>query len=247
MRMIAIAAALGLAACSAEVEQAKDEEQVKANVYQTADGYDPNDYVDNFTLLDHEGKAHELYYLQDAPAIVMMIQGNGCPIVRNAWADYKAVKDEFADQGVQFYMLNANKQDNRERLQAEADEFSYDIPILKDETQLIAESLGVKRTAEVLVISPEDWSIVYRGPVNDRLGYGEQRTKVGNHYLADALAAVLAGDKPEKRIRRSKGCIVNLPEMAKRAEHAQISYSETIAPMLEKNCASCHEEGGIAP
>lgn len=247
MRIIALAAAFGLVACSAEVEQANDEEQLSANVYQAADGYDPNDYVDNFTLLDHEGKAHELYYFQDSPAIVVMIQGNGCPIVRNAWADYKAVKDEFSDKGVQFYMLNANKQDNRERLKTEAAEFSYDIPILKDETQLIAESLGVKRTAEVLVISPEDWSIVYRGPVNDRLGYGEQRSTTDNHYLAEALKAVLAGERPETRIRRSKGCIVNLPETAKRAEHAQISYSETIGPMLEKNCASCHEEGGIAP
>ena len=53
------------------------------------------DFVDNFVLLDQDGKAHDLYYNQDAAAIVVMIQGNGCPIVRNAWSDFKAVRDEF--------------------------------------------------------------------------------------------------------------------------------------------------------
>ena len=28
-----------------------------------------------------------------------MIQGNGCPIVRNALTDYKALRDQYADQG----------------------------------------------------------------------------------------------------------------------------------------------------
>lgn len=245
--LVAGALAFALGACSAETDQTQSADAATANSFVAQGPADPNEYVDNFMLLDHEGRSHELYYYQDAPAIVVMIQGNGCPIVRNAWADFKAVKDSFADKGVRFYMLNANKQDTREKVRAEAETFAYDLPVLKDKSQLIAESLGVKRTAEVLVISPEDWSVIYRGPVNDRLGYGQQRAEASEHYLADALEAVLAGKAVEKRIRRSKGCIVNLPETAKRAEHAAISYSETIAPMLEKNCASCHEEGGIAP
>ena len=43
----------------------------------------PGDRVDNFRLLDHKGASHELYYLSDAKAIVVMIHGNGCQIVRN--------------------------------------------------------------------------------------------------------------------------------------------------------------------
>ncbi len=245
MRLLGIAALIALAACSSETEQAATDNATTNRVMAAA--AETKDYVDNFALLDHEGRSHELYYYQDAPAIVVMIQGNGCPIVRNAWSDYKAVKDAFADKGIPFYMLNANKQDTRDTIKAEVDEFAFDIPVLDDETQLVAESLGVKRTAEVLVISPEDWSVVYRGPVNDRLDYGQQKTEASEHYLADALTAVLEGTAIEKHVRRSKGCIVNLPEMAKREEHAAISYSETIAPMLEKNCASCHVEGGIAP
>jgi len=247
MRFLTVIMAVALVGCSADTDPAaQDQTGAAIDVVREADS-SVNDYVDNFSLLDHEGRSHELYYYDDAPAIAIMIQGNGCPIVRNAWSDYRAVRDQFADKGVEFYMLNANRQDTRAAIAEEAVNFSYDMPILNDETQLIAEALGVTRTAEVLVISPSDWSVIYRGPVNDRLGYGQQRADASEHYLADALNAAIAGDEIETRIRRSKGCIVNLPEAAKRAEHAEISYSETIAPLLEKNCANCHEEGGIAP
>ncbi len=247
MRFLTVIMAAALASCSADTDPATQEQTgAAANVDREA-ASSVNDYVDNFSLLDHEGRAHELYYYDDAPAIAIMIQGNGCPIVRNAWSDYSAVRDQFAGKGVEFYMLNANRQDKRSTIAEEAENFSYDIPILNDETQLVAEALGVTRTAEVLVISPSDWSIIYRGPVNDRLGYGQQRAEASEHYLADALNAAITGEEIETRIRRSKGCIVNLPEAAKRAEHAAISYSETIAPLLAKNCANCHEEGGIAP
>jgi hypothetical protein len=111
--------------------------------------------IENFVLLDQHGAAHNLHYHRDKSAVVIMIQGNGCPIVRNALTDYKALRDSFADQGVHFMMLNANLQDQRSTILAEAEKFGIDMPILHDETQLIGESLNLVRTAEVLVIDPK--------------------------------------------------------------------------------------------
>lgn len=238
-----------LAACGVETgpEQISEPEAKISRHSSPTENDAPELYVDNFQLLDHEGFAHELYYHDQAPAIVIMVQGNGCPIVRNAWSDFKAIRDQYESQGIPFYMLNANKQDNRDRIIVEAAEFSYDLPILKDDTQLIAESLNITRTAEVLVISPSDWSIIYRGPVNDRLSYGQQRNEAKNHYLKNAIDAAVTGAAVDVPIRKTKGCIVNLPETKKRTEHTQISYSDTIAPMLVENCAECHQEGGIGP
>ena len=34
--------------------------------------------VDNFELLDQRGDAHELYYLSDASAVVLMAHASGC-------------------------------------------------------------------------------------------------------------------------------------------------------------------------
>ncbi len=201
--------------------------------------------VDNFMLLDHRGKAHELYYHADAEAVVIMIQGNGCPIVRNAIGDFQTLAAAYADRGVEFLMLNANIQDDRGSIASEAEEFGIELPVLVDDTQLVAESLGVVRTAEVFVIDPDGWELVYRGPMHDRITYEHQKPQAENTYLADTLDAMLAGDAVAVASRDTVGCLINFP--ARHEDHSRISYSDTIAPMLKDNCTVCHSPGGIGP
>ncbi|MEQ9452878.1 MAG: redoxin domain-containing protein [Pseudomonadales bacterium] len=207
------------------------------------------DRVDNFRLLDHQGASHELYYYSDAKAIAFLVQGNGCPIVRNAMPRFKELRDEFAAQGVQFFMLNSNLQDNRGNINAEVAKYGYDIPVLIDETQLIGESLELVRTGEVFVVDPKTWTVAYQGAIDDRLTYENQKKEASNHYLRDALADMVAGEAVQVASTNPIGCLINFPEqqpMAK-AKHAEISYSEDIAPILLENCVSCHREGGLGP
>ena len=201
--------------------------------------------VDNFSLIDHQGAAHELYYHSDASAIVLMVQGNGCPIVRNALPDYRALRDSFQDSDVEFWMLNSNSQDNRDTIASEAEEFDIDFPILVDSAQLVGMGLELTRTAEVLVVDTEDWSLAYRGPINDRFEYERQRATADVDYAEDAINAVLAGEKPAVSRVDAKGCLINLPDRSEDA--AEISYSEDIVPILANNCMGCHSEGGIGP
>ena len=171
--------------------------------------------IDNFVLLDQHGDAHNLYYHKDKSAIVVMIQGNGCPIVRNALTDYKALRDQYADQGVHFLMLNSNLQDQRSTIFAEAEKYGIDMPILHDESQLIGESLNLIRTAEVLIIDPKTWNIVYRGPINDRQVYERQKAQASNHFAADAIANVLAGEPIDVANRDTMGCLITLRSVTK--------------------------------
>ena len=201
--------------------------------------------VDNFSLLDHRGESHDLYYYSDAAAIVLIVQGNGCPIVRNALADYRALSDAYAPQGVRFLMINSNLQDNRQSIAAEAAEWDIPFPILVDETQLIGEALNLTRTAEVLVIDPDGWQLVYRGAVNDRLSYERQRQAADRNYARDALDAVLADARVAVAGQAAMGCLMNLP--GAKADHSVISYSADVAPILQENCVECHRPGGIAP
>ncbi|HUF22179.1 MAG TPA: redoxin domain-containing protein [Burkholderiales bacterium] len=207
----------------------------------------PGERVDNFALLDHRGAFHELYYLSDAKAVVLMVHGNGCPIVRKALPELKAIRDAYRARGVEFLLVNSNLQDNRESIAKEASEFGIDLPILVDGTQLIGESMGFVRTADVFVIDPKGWKLAYRGPIDDRLAYGAQKPAANHHYLADALDAVLARKPVAVAQAEAIGCLINLPERDRRNEHAKISYAERIAPMLAENCASCHRAGGIGP
>ena len=168
--------------------------------------------VDNFALIDHVGDAHELYYYSDAEAVVLMVQGNGCALVRAALPDYRALRERFQDENVVFAMLNSNLQDTRDAIAAEAEEWDIDFPILMDETQLVGMDLELTRTAEMFVIDTDGWSVAFRGPINDRFEYERQRETAEQEYVADAITAVLAGEAPAVSQVEAKGCLINFPD-----------------------------------
>lgn len=202
--------------------------------------------ISNFSLLDQNGEFHSLFYYDDMDAVVLYIQGNACPIVRNAISDLKAVRRQFKDEKVTFLMLNSNLQDDREAIIQEAEDFDIDFPILKDDAQLVAEMLQLHRTAEAIVLNPRSWEIVYRGPINDRVGYESQKDEARNNYLADAITAQLKGEKVAENYVRGKGCLIKRLH-SDQAEFASISYEKDVAPILLNKCIKCHVAGGIAP
>lgn len=199
--------------------------------------------VDNFVLIDHQGKAHELFYHRDDKAVVIVAQGNGCQIVRSNLEDLNTLRNDYSEQGVEILMLNANLQDTRAAIAKEAKEWGADFPILKDRTQIIAKSLNINRTGEVLVIDPKKWEVVYRGPLSDRVDYERQKDKASKHYVRDALDALIAGKEVALSQVNSPGCIINYEQQ----DGTAISYADTIVPILKENCVACHVQGGIAP
>ena len=240
-----VASAALLFGCSTNGAQSAMDNATGASATETATAPMPAT-VDNFMLVDQNLQAHELYRLADAKAIVIVSTANGCPIARGMTPALKALRDKYAAQGVEFMLLDSALQDSREAIQAEAKEYGQDIPILMDSNQLVGEALGVTRTAEVFVINPKTWQVMYRGPIDDRMDYGVQKA-VAHNFADDALGAMLAGKPIQQATMQSKGCLVDFPERAKRAEHAKISYAKDVAPILEAKCVACHQEGGIGP
>ena len=203
--------------------------------------------IDNFMLVDAQRlEAHDLYRLSDAKAVVLVSTGVGCPIARSMVPALKALRDRYAAQGVEMFLVDSNLQDSRDAIAAEAKEYGIDIPILMDSNQLVGEALGVTRTAEVFVINPKTWAVAYHGPISDAADYGVQKAATKD-FANEALAAVLAGKPAMAATQASKGCLVDFPERTKRAAFAKISYVKDIAPILEAKCVACHEEGGIGP
>jgi hypothetical protein len=207
---------------------------------------EPAPRVENFALLDHTGRFHELHYYADARAIVLFVQGNGCPIARGAVPVLNALRAELEPRGVVFLALNASPQDDRAAIAAEVAEYALELPVLLDDTQLVAESLGVERTAESFVIDPDGWRLLYRGPVDDRLHYDAQKP-AAHEWLRDVLRAHLDG-APNVYVKRdSPGCLLWLPHRAGNRAPPAPTYTRDVAPILERRCVACHRDGGVAP
>ena len=165
--------------------------------------------IPELELTDQHGETHTLATYEQYDYEVFYVQGVGCPIARIALPNYRAVRDEYADKNIGFTMFNSNIQDNLPRITKEANEFGIDFPIMKDEGQRLAKALGVERTAEVFVVNPRTQEVLFRGPINDQLGYETQRNEASQHYLKDALNTVMAGGVVNMDdIPDSKGCLV---------------------------------------
>lgn len=165
--------------------------------------------IKDFSLLDQDMINHTLSEYEDKEYIVMYIHGSGCPIARLSVPQFKEVAETYRARNIEFLMLNSFIQDDMHRIQMEVEEFNIPFPVLKDEDQTVAKSLGVERTAEVFIIDPRTHEVKFRGPINDSLGYETQRNNFENHYLTDALDTVLAGGVVNMDdIPDSKGCLV---------------------------------------
>jgi len=199
--------------------------------------------VENFRLLDHQGNSHELFYYDDKKAIVFLVQGNGCPIVRNAAPRFEEIRELYSKNGIEFFMINSNLQDNKLSIKEEAEEFGYKSDILIDETQLIGSSINYERTGEVFVVDPKSWKIIYSGALDDRLTYENQKEFATKHFLEDALLNVLNNEPVELPKTKSLGCLINFQNK----KEELVSYSEEVAPILIENCVSCHRKGGVGP
>ena len=147
--------------------------------------------VPEFELTDHLGDVHTLEDYEKYDLAVFYVQGVGCPIARIALPNYREVRDEYAGKNIAFTMFNSNIQDNLSRISKEAEEFGIDFPIMKDEGQRLAKALGVERTAEAFVFDPKTQKVLFRGPINDQLGYETQRNSASEWYLKDALDTIL--------------------------------------------------------
>jgi len=166
--------------------------------------------IGDFTLTTVTGEAVTLSNHSEE-LVAIYIQGNGCPIARLGSHDYREVMKRFTGSAVTFYMLNASVQDSVDAIIAEEVEFGFAVPILKDADQQVAKSLGVTRTAEVFVLRPNTGEVVYRGPINDKLGYETQRVNTTEEYLTDAINTIIAGGVVDHSdIPDSKGCLVAL-------------------------------------
>ncbi len=201
--------------------------------------------IDNFALLDHRGKSHELDYYcraEGVQGIVLFVQGNGCPLVRKRVPELQRLRAAYQPRGILFAMLNANPQDERDEVAQEAERFEIELPILMDEAQLVAGMLGVQRTAEAFLIDGKSKEIVFRGPIDDRLGYQTEKPQAEREFLRDALDAFLAGETVEAADSDAPGCLIAIAESS-----AGISYADTVAPILLEHCVRCHVDGGIGP
>jgi peroxiredoxin len=159
-----------------------------------------------FDLPGVDGRNHSLDSYADSKALVLVQSCNHCPYVQ-AWEDRLiAIASDYADRGVKVVAISSNDassypEDSFEEMKARSAAQGFTFDYLYDEPQALARALGSERTPEVFLFD-EERSLVYHGAIDD----ARDATGVRQHYLRDALDAVLAGEEPPVGDTPAVGC-----------------------------------------
>ena len=198
----------------------------------------------NFALLDHRGRMHELRRVGGS-AVVLFFTANECPIARQSASKLRKLREAFSERGVSVFMVNSNPADDRKSISKEMTDLgAWHLPVLKDDTQGVARHLGVMRTGETIAISTKDWTVLYRGAIDDQMVEGAQKPQPTQRYLEIALNEFLDG-KPVRTAKTvARGCVIHF-DGGEGPDAAPVSYAKDVAPILERKCVHCHSPGNI--
>lgn len=209
--------------------------------------------VGNFALIDHEGVYHQLQKYGDSKAVVIISTAADCQENIEKLPKYRLLRTTWERQGISFLAIDSSASDSIDDIRLLDELHNFDLPIMVDNSQLVAENLGLSKAGEIIVLEPTRSQVLYRGgldvdPVRARPGLNIEAVE-GTSDFADVLTTAVAGEAAS--IARTvsteaSGCDLQFPARDSHANAAP-DYATEVAPLLEEKCLSCHIEGGIAP
>jgi len=155
------------------------------------------------SLQGQEGEASTLDGFRDAKAIVVVFMCNTCPVALAYEERLKGLADDFRDRGVAFVAIHVHKEESLQDALQHAREAEFNFPCLHDESQETAKAYGASTTPHAFVLDSQR-KIAYMGAVDDNMNLSD----VEQHYLRDALEAVLRGTAPVEPETQQFGCSV---------------------------------------
>jgi peroxiredoxin len=202
------------------------------------------DKVANLTFKDIHYLPRSLADFPKAKAFVLAFANTTCPVALRYLPVLKTMEKDYRSKGVQFFAVNEGADDSIVAMAAQAVKFEMEFPFVKDFGGECADALGVRRTAEVVVLDAGR-TLRYRGRIDDQYRLGGNLAKPTIRNLADAIDAVLAGKEVAVTETPVDGCLITHSEPS--APTKLITFADDVASILQKNCVECHRPGTTAP
>lgn len=156
-----------------------------------------------------DGREVSLRELAGPKGLLVIFSCNHCPWVKAWQARMVALGNEYSQKGVGVVAINSNDvtaypDDDMEHMIAQAKEHGYRFPYVMDATSEVARAFGATRTPEAFLFDAQG-KLVYHGAIDDN---AEKPQEVKHTYLADALAAVVAGKPVPVAETKALGCSI---------------------------------------
>lgn len=177
-------------------------------------------------------------------AFVIVATNTTCPVVQRYLPVLAQLEKTYRDRDVQFLALNVGPNDSITEMAAHAVESKSEFPFVKDTDSNCIKKLGLKRTPETVVLDSQ-YRIRYRGRIDDQFRLTGERPQAGRDDLRDALDSILADREVARQETPVDGCLITAPDPFEAGKVP--TFSEDIAPLVQRHCQDCHHRGTEAP
>ncbi|MBE0567567.1 MAG: redoxin domain-containing protein [Krumholzibacteria bacterium] len=175
-------------------------------------GVVPGDKAPDFTLTDTAGQTHSLAaLLADGKTVVLEWFNPDCPFIVKHHKTHKTMDQTLAavkDQGVVWLAVNSGAEGKQgaglERNRKAVEDFAMTFPVLLDADGEVGKAYGALTSPHMFVIA-KDGTVAYAGAIDDNRSAD---TLGQTNYVAEALAAVLAGQPVATAESKPYGCSV---------------------------------------
>lgn len=150
-----------------------------------------------------DDEEHSFADLKDAKATVVVFTCNHCPVAQAYEDRLVALYNDYHDKGVELVAINVSNSeaDKLPAMKKKAAEKGFEFQYLYDPTQAIGRAFGASVTPHAFVIDGSG-HVAYMGAIDDEM----IPEKASEHYVRDAVDAILAGNAPAKATTRPSGC-----------------------------------------
>ena len=179
---------------------------------EVVEGYTIGDTAKSFRLKNVDGKMVDLSEMDEVKGFAVIFTCNHCPY-SVAYEDRIIELDKkYKSKGYPVIAVNPNNpdaypDDSFEKMQERAEEKGFTFPYLVDENGKIAKTYGASKTPHVYLLQKEgeELKVAYIGAIDDNY---KDPSAVENHYLADAIDALLEGEEPDPSYTKAIGCSI---------------------------------------
>ncbi len=183
-----------------------------ASLAVSAQGYKVGDEAMNFTLKNIDDKMVSLSDYANEKGVVVIFTCNHCPYSVAYEDRIVALDKKYKKKGFPVVAINPNDpteypEDSFENMKVRAKEKGFTFPYLFDEKQEVYPVYGATKTPHVYLLKNKNgkFMVKYIGAIDNN---SKDAAKVTEAYLANAIDALLAGNKPNPELTKAVGCSI---------------------------------------
>ena len=185
---------------------------ILASIGVNAQAYQIGDEAIDFKLKNIDGKHISLSDYEDAKGFIVIFTCNHCPYSVAYEDRIIEIDKKYKSKGFPVIAINPNDpdlypSDSFENMIIRSEEKGFTFPYIFDNTQEIYKTYGATKTPHVFILSNNSgkYKVEYIGAIDNNYKDAEQVTE---HYINDAVDALLQNKKPKVTTTKAIGCSI---------------------------------------